>query len=381
MTNQIITLIKDLIESTGQTLNNFLKDLYYFVFYFEEQLKTSSGDYIIDFDKIYKTIYVWSLIFIAIVFIKKLIQSYFLFKSGEEDQNPLKYVVSLFEAIIISIGFGWTYTYLINLGFEFYNSVLDAGGLTTLNMTKLVQNVGDGIFQAIIILIIIGQILGIIWSFIKRGLQILIMRCVIPLTTIGLLSSNGGAFSVVMKKFTQNFFAVVLQLILLSISLKLIEAQRYIFSVATLMLTNSGVEMLQDFIVSIGGAGLTTLASKGMSTARGGLNIVNQAKGGMEGIQRGITGIGNIVSGAKGVYNLSSNNGFTDDKSTYGNSSLNGSPFKATAGFIAGSILKSAFTTQNSSSRLNSVNKALNNVHHPFNETKSQANPNNPPQE
>ena len=256
MTNQIITLIKDLIESTGQTLNNFLKDLYYFVFYFEEQLKTSSGDYIIDFDKIYKTIYVWSLIFIAIVFIKKLIQSYFLFKSGEEDQNPLKYVVSLFEAIIISIGFGWTYTYLINLGFEFYNSVLDAGGLTTLNMTKLVQNVGDGIFQAIIILIIIGQILGIIWSFIKRGLQILIMRCVIPLTTIGLLSSNGGAFSVVMKKFTQNFFAVVLQLILLSISLKLIEAQRYIFAVATLMLTNSGVEMLQDFIVSIGGAGL-----------------------------------------------------------------------------------------------------------------------------
>lgn len=381
MTNQIITLIKDLIESTGQTLNNFLKDLYYFVFYFEEQLKTSSGDYIIDFDKIYKTIYVWSLIFIAIVFIKKLIQSYFLFKSGEEDQNPLKYVVSLFEAIIISIGFGWTYTYLINLGFEFYNSVLDAGGLTTLNMTKLVQNVGDGIFQAIIILIIIGQILGIIWSFIKRGLQILIMRCVIPLTTIGLLSSNGGAFSVVMKKFTQNFFAVVLQLILLSISLKLIEAQRYIFAVATLMLTNSGVEMLQDFIVSIGGAGLTTLASKGMSTARGGLNIVNQAKGGMEGVQRGITGIGNIVSGAKGVYNLSSNNGFTDDKSTYGNSSLNGSPFKATAGFIAGSILKSAFTTQNSSSRLNYVNKALNNVHQPFNETKSQANPNNPPQE
>lgn len=381
MTNQIITLIKDLIESTGQTLNNFLKDLYYFVFYFEEQLKTSSGDYIIDFDKIYKTIYVWSLIFIAIVFIKKLIQSYFLFKSGEEDQNPLKYVVSLFEAIIISIGFGWTYTYLINLGFEFYNSVLDAGGLTTLNMTKLVQNVGDGIFQAIIILIIIGQILGIIWSFIKRGLQILIMRCVIPLTTIGLLSSNGGAFSVVMKKFTQNFFAVVLQLILLSISLKLIEAQRYIFAVATLMLTNSGVEMLQDFIVSIGGAGLTTLASKGMSTARSGLNIVNQAKGGMEGVQRGITGIGNIVSGAKGVYNLSSNNGFTDDKSTYGNSSLNGSPFKATAGFIAGSILKSAFTTQNSSSRLNSVNKALNNVHQPFNETKSQANPNNSPQE
>lgn len=381
MTNQIITLIKDLIESTGQTLNNFLKDLYYFVFYFEEQLKTSSSDYIIDFDKIYKTIYVWSLIFIAIVFIKKLIQSYFLFKSGEEDQNPLKYVVSLFEAIIISIGFGWTYTYLINLGFEFYNSVLDAGGLTTLNMTKLVQNVGDGIFQAIIILIIIGQILGIIWSFIKRGLQILIMRCVIPLTTIGLLSSNGGAFSVVMKKFTQNFFAVVLQLILLSISLKLIEAQRYIFAVATLMLTNSGVEMLQDFIVSIGGAGLTTLASKGMSTARGGLNIVNQAKGGMEGVQRGITGIGNIVQGAKGVYNLSSNNGFTDDKSTYGNSSLNGSPFKATAGFIAGSILKSAFTTQNSSSRLNSVNKALNNVHQPFNETKSQANPNNPPQE
>lgn len=381
MTNQIITLIKDLIESTGQTLNNFLKDLYYFVFYFEEQLKTSSGDYIIDFDKIYKTIYVWSLIFIAIVFIKKLIQSYFLFKSGEEDQNPLKYVVSLFEAIIISIGFGWTYTYLINLGFEFYNSVLDAGGLTTLNMTKLVQNVGDGIFQAIIILIIIGQILGIIWSFIKRGLQILIMRCVIPLTTIGLLSSNGGAFSVVMKKFTQNFFAVVLQLILLSISLKLIEAQRYIFAVATLMLTNSGVEMLQDFIVSIGGAGLTTLASKGMSTAKSGLNIVNQAKGGMEGVQRGITGIGNIVQGAKGVYNLSSNNGFTDDKSTYGNSSLNGSPFKATAGFVAGSILKSAFTTQNSSSRLNSVNKALNNVHQSLNETKSQANPNNPPQE
>ena len=41
MTNQIITLIKDLIESTGQTLNNFLKD-FNLIFYLKVEKKTKT---------------------------------------------------------------------------------------------------------------------------------------------------------------------------------------------------------------------------------------------------------------------------------------------------------------------------------------------------
>ena len=77
MTELLINLIQDWINSMGTTLTDFIKDLYYFVFFIEEQFKdvTSSGNgnYFIDFNAIYRTVYAWGLVFLIIIFIKKII--------------------------------------------------------------------------------------------------------------------------------------------------------------------------------------------------------------------------------------------------------------------------------------------------------------------
>ena len=84
-----------------------MTDLYYFVFYIEKQFQNLG----IDWNKIYQDIYEYAIIILAIVFIKKMIQTYFLWKSGEDDVSPVHVVLGLFEAIIIIIGFGYMYSF------------------------------------------------------------------------------------------------------------------------------------------------------------------------------------------------------------------------------------------------------------------------------
>ncbi len=84
-----------------------MTDLYYFVFYIEKQFQNLG----IDWNKIYQVIYEYAIIILAIVFIKKMIQTYFLWKSGEDDVSPVHVVLGHFEAIIIIIGFGYMYSF------------------------------------------------------------------------------------------------------------------------------------------------------------------------------------------------------------------------------------------------------------------------------
>lgn len=288
MTDQIIGLIKDFISSSAGTLSSFFEDLFYYVFYIEEQL----GD--IDFNGIYKTIYAWALIILIIMFVKKMIQTYFLFKSGEEDQSPVRVIVGLLEAVIIMITFGWIYTYVIKIGYSLYKQILDAVGIQGFDVNDLTDAASNGLFAAVCSIIIAGQLLGVFWQLLKRGLEILILRCTMPFFCIGLLNANAGAFGVVMKKFMQNFFTVIMQLILLFIAMKLCSNEQYIYTIAVLMLAIAPQQFLQEFMAGIAGMGIGAMASKA-------LQMEHYGKGALKtGISTALApgrGIGNFISG------------------------------------------------------------------------------------
>lgn len=256
MTSYIIGLISDFIGSSANTINSFLTDLYYYIFYIEIQFNNLN----IDFNAIYKTIYSWAIIILIIVFIKNMIQNYFLFKSGDDNNSPTHLLVGLFEAIIIMITFGWIYTFVIDLGADFFKSLLSSS-TSDYDIADLGNIAKNGLFQSFLCIVFLITILILIWQFIRRGVELLIMRCIIPLSCIGLLSSNGGSFSVLIKKFMQNLFTVILQLFLLNLSLELAKGGHLIYAIAVSMVCTQTPQFLQDFLVGSTGFGIMAKAS------------------------------------------------------------------------------------------------------------------------
>lgn len=309
MTSLLIELIQDWCGSIGVTLNEFFSNLYYFVFFIEEQFKdiTSNGNnkYFIDFTSIYKTVYAWGMVFLIIIFIKKMIQTYFLFKTGEEDQSPLRLVIGLIEAVIIDITFGWIYVFVVKIGYSFYQDITNSAGFNfdANFMSSLKTSAGFGLFSAVCVLIITCEFLGLIWNMIKRGLQILVLRIVIPITTIGLLDSNGGSFAVVVKKLLQNIFTVIVQLIFMQFSFLLISKQRYIYAIASMLMTIDGPEFLRDFLVGVGGLGVSQMINSGANFAHHALSIPGQVAHGIGSttgtVHNGISGFTNGVRAMK----------------------------------------------------------------------------------
>lgn len=229
MTQYIISLISDFIGSSASTIDSFLKDLFYFVFYIEKQFVNAG----INFDTIYKLIYEWAIIILIIVFIKKMIQTYFLWKTGDDDVSPIHVLLGVFEAITIMICFGWLYTFVINIAGSFFEQLMTSiDRPNDFSTSSLIQNSSNGLFSAIISLVLVIEFLILIFQFIHRGFEILIMRCIVPFTCIGLLSSNGGSFSIIIKKFTQNILTVILQLTLMFITMKLAGSGHLIYAVA-----------------------------------------------------------------------------------------------------------------------------------------------------
>lgn len=229
MTQYIISLISDFIGSSASTIDSFLKDLFYFVFYIEKQFVNAG----INFDTIYKLIYEWAIIILIIVFIKKMIQTYFLWKTGDDDVSPIHVLLGVFEAITIMICFGWLYTFVINIAGSFFEQLMTSiDRPNDFSTSSLIQNSSNGLFSAIISLVLVIEFLILIFQFIRRGFEILIMRCIVPFTCIGLLSSNGGSFSIIIKKFTQNILTVILQLTLMFITMKLAGSGHLIYAVA-----------------------------------------------------------------------------------------------------------------------------------------------------
>lgn len=262
MSSWLIDLISDLIGSGAVTIQKFLQDLYYFVFYIEQ---VGFSDIEVNFDEIYNVIYSWASIILIIVFIKKLIQTYFLWKSGEDDISPVHVLIGLFEAIIIMICFGEIYTYCIDIGENLFQTLRQSIG-GEFEISELTSNLRDGIFTAIMNLILFIEFLILIWQFIRRGIEILIMRCIIPFTAIGLLNSNGGAFAVILKKFLQNISTVIIQLLLMYLAMVLAKKGHIIYAIAMCMVANQTPQFLSDFLVTTRGLGAGKTINRAIDT-------------------------------------------------------------------------------------------------------------------
>ena len=253
MTKEIVKLLSDFIGSSASTIDSFLKAIYYFSFYIEKQFR----DINVNWTNVYKVIYEYAIVILAIVFIKKMIQTYFLWKSGEDDVSPVHTLLGLFEAITVMLCFGYFYTFSVQIGANVYENIKNAmiDG-TSFSVNDLASWCNSGIFSAVVCLILVIEFLILVWQLIRRGLELLILRLIIPFTAIGLLSSNGGSFSIVVKKLLQNICTVIVQLLLLILTLTLASKNHLIYAVAVCFVCNLTPQFMLVFIVTMLGFGV-----------------------------------------------------------------------------------------------------------------------------
>ena len=275
MTKYIIELIADFIGSSSATIDKFLTDLYYFVFYIEKQFQSLG----IDWNKLYQIIYEYALIILAIMFIKKMIQTYFLWKSGEDDVSPVHVILGLFEAIIVMIGFGYMYSVAIDIGGDLFTSLNQALSQTQFSTADLVEISQNGSFSAVTCIILIIEYLILIWQFIRRGIEILIMRLIVPFASIGLLNSNGGAFQVMLKKFLQNVATVIVQLLLMFFSMQLANGHHLIYAIAVSLICNQTPQFLSEFLIVSQGFGVSQKINRAVDTAHDTIGTISSLRG------------------------------------------------------------------------------------------------------
>lgn len=251
MTNFVTQFIQDVVTSGADTfLKELLADLYYMVFMIENNITQSSGTLSINFNAIYSFIYAWASIILTLLFIKKMISCYMVWSSGDPDTSPLVIVLNYIKALIVMIIFGQIYKLVISVGYTFYSGTISQITTSTNSAAIISATVQtSGIAWAIAILILMCCWIALIFQMMMRGIEVLVLRLIMPFGAIGLLNSDGGSFNVFIKKFMQNIATVIIQIALVKLSVEIAVLNHIIYAIGTAMVALRTPAFLQEFML------------------------------------------------------------------------------------------------------------------------------------
>lgn len=187
MADMLVELIQKFIDGSEATLNSLFKSMVNLVFYIERELNAIQvqGGMKIDFNGIYQVIFSYACFILVVVFISKLIKTYFLQSDGDSEKSPIHIVIGMLKAVIIMICFKEVYDIFIGITSNFLNSILGAMPVKTVSLAQaLSNNIAGGIFTAVACLVLLITWLVLICQFIMKGIEILLMRMGIPFASI-----------------------------------------------------------------------------------------------------------------------------------------------------------------------------------------------------
>lgn len=151
-----------------------------------------------------------------------------MWSSGDPDQNPLHLLVRFITAIIVMVLFRYGYNLFIAVMGEFLNAILDTMKQSFPDMLSMIQsNMLGGIFTAIMVLIIVILWLMLCLQLVIKGAEMLVLRCGVPLSAVGLLNSDKGSFSLYLKEFISNSLTVIVQLALTNFAILILSNRTF----------------------------------------------------------------------------------------------------------------------------------------------------------
>lgn len=171
MADMLVELIQKFIDGSEATLNSLFKSMVNLVFFIERELNNIQvqGGAKIDFNGIYQVIFSYACFILVIVFIAKLIKTYFLHDNGDPEKSPIHLVIGMLKAVIVMICFKEIYDIFVGITSEFLNSILGAMPVRTVSLAQtLSNNITGGIFTAIACLVLLITWIILICQFIMK---------------------------------------------------------------------------------------------------------------------------------------------------------------------------------------------------------------------
>ena len=171
MADMLVELIQKFIDGSEATLNSLFKSMVNLVFFIERELNAIQiqGGSKIDFNGIYQVIFSYACFILVIVFISKLIKSYFLHDNGDPEKSPIHLVIGMLKAVIVMICFKEVYDIFVGITSSFLDSILNAMPVKTASLSEvLTGNITGGIFTAVACLVLLITWLILICQFIMK---------------------------------------------------------------------------------------------------------------------------------------------------------------------------------------------------------------------
>ncbi|MBR3255683.1 MAG: hypothetical protein IKF97_05715 [Clostridia bacterium] len=180
MEDMLVKLITNVVNQAESLFNDFLISTMDTAFFSEKGMQSYIGGGNIDFNSIYNVIFSFGITLIILKFLKKGIETYILWQSGEATNSVFPLVVKFVQAIVIAITFPFIYKVGIDVATEFGKSVLTALKVDTSSgaiISSLVTTISSqGLFTGVLVVILL-VLIGILYiQLLKRGIEILVLR-------------------------------------------------------------------------------------------------------------------------------------------------------------------------------------------------------------
>lgn len=262
----ITGFLNDLINEALGAFDSALGNIVDVALNSEDYMKSTLG---MNFDELYKIIYTYAIYLIVLVFLKKGFDVYILWNDGDADMDPFIMLTSFCKAIVVAVSFETLYGYITSFSLEMINAILKSFNTADIDLSAptvlkaaVAGFLNNGIFMVIIACIYIVMYIKLYIDFIKRGLELFILKKGVPFACIGLMNSDGGVFKPYTKKIVQEVLSVLLQVALFKLSLIFMINGHFFWGIAAIIYSLTAPQFLQEFIMISQSGGVTTKISQ-----------------------------------------------------------------------------------------------------------------------
>ena len=199
---------------------------------------------------------------IILKFLKKAFDIYVLWTDGDPDADPFLLLTNFVRAVGTAPIFQWLYQIFVDICRDVTDQIMSAisqGTSPTIEWVNAITSMG--IVPAIAGLIFLICYLILLFSFMARGIEMMVMKIGVPLACVGLLDNDKGVFRAYINQFVKAFITTIVQIMLVKIGLSLmlnstmLSSQNIMWGIACMMAAMSMPNILREFLVPTGGDG------------------------------------------------------------------------------------------------------------------------------
>ena len=214
------------------------------------------------FDKLFEVTTGFGIALLIFRFLKKIFDTYILGSDGDPTMSVENVLIGFCKGLVIILSFNWLYGVFVTISVEFINEMLDAvGAVTVISLLEIFEQffLGGGIFMLLALLVFFICYLLLVFQFIKRGLEMLLLRLGIPLACSGLIDSDNGVFAPYIKLFIQNSVTVLIQLCMIKLGFGVTANGNIFFGIGAMIMGLKTPQFLQQFMLGVGSSGINMM--------------------------------------------------------------------------------------------------------------------------